>query len=305
MLSVIVPVYNAEKYLKRTFRSICHQTFRDYEVILVDDGSSDGSAAICDAIAEEDRRFFCIHKENGGVSSARNMGLAHSRGGYITFLDADDEIPENYFEVLYQALAQSQGQMSVCDVKILQDGSEIRRFTCEPGTLSQQEALNYLLSRKKINSGPCAKMFSREVLRELEFKPLKVYEDILFVMEAVSRCTVIAVTDRTAYRYYQNGDSAMSNVKKLPAEDIIRATEQILVFIRGRKDLAPECTYASLSHLMQYVQPLLKKDSPAEKSFVRAARRLTRKYVPEILGCSAFPWKEKILYTAFSVGVDL
>ena len=98
-ISVIVPVYNVEKYLRRCVDSILTQTFTDFEVLLIDDGSTDGSGKICDEYAKKDKRVRVFHKENGGVSSARNLGLDNVRGRYVTFVDADDKISPDYFPV--------------------------------------------------------------------------------------------------------------------------------------------------------------------------------------------------------------
>ncbi len=109
MISVIIPVYNAEKYLTHTIRCLQAQTCTDFEVLLVNDGSADRSAQICAESAKADTRFRVLTQENQGVSAARNKGLAASKGEYITFLDADDEVPDNYLETLYRALALCSG----------------------------------------------------------------------------------------------------------------------------------------------------------------------------------------------------
>lgn len=305
MISVIIPIYNAEAYLKRTFDCILQQTFADYEVILVDDGSTDRSGKLCDAMTQTDGRFRCIHKKNGGVSEARNLGLQHIRGEFVTFLDADDIVPPDYLQVLSATLEKNHAQIAVCDVSILSGGREIRRFACGCPLLSRQQALNRILSRKEINSGPCAKLFRREILENLSFPPLKVYEDILFVMQAVERCDLLAATSAVAYVYEQNESSAMHRLQKVPSEDVIYATQQILAYLRQHRELKPDCFYITVSHLMQYVQELQQNPSAEAKRFIRHTRRLFRRYFWGILGCRSFPYKEKILFAAFSLGVDL
>ena len=104
LISVVIPVYNIEEYLERCVNSICAQTYRNLEILLVDDGSTDGSGALCDALAEKDKRIKVFHKANGGSSSARNVGIAQARGKYIGFVDSDDYISENMYELLYEAI---------------------------------------------------------------------------------------------------------------------------------------------------------------------------------------------------------
>lgn len=295
-ITIIIPVYNAAATLESCVRAVLDQTRRELELILVNDGSADGSGVLCDSFT--DPRVQVFHQENRGVSAARNLGLSQADGAYITFLDADDVVPADYLEVLHTAC--SDADVAVCDVVSIQDGRELTRFTLEPCVLSQTEALDLLLTRRKINSGPCAKLFRREVLEGLTFPPLKAYEDILFVRDAFCRARHIAATNRTEYRYIQNPAGAMSSFFKAPSMDIIRATDDLLAYIVGRRELNPETFYITASHLMQYAMPLAGRSEG--RSFVQESRKLYRKYLGELLRCSAFPTKEKIVYLLFVFG---
>lgn len=297
-ITIIIPVYNATATLGSCVRAVLSQTWQELELILVNDGSQDGSGALCDRFALEDPRIRVFHQENKGVSAARNLGLSQARGAFVTFLDSDDVIPTDYLAVLHSACRNA--DIAVCDVVSIQDGRELTRFTHPDAVLTQTEALGFLLTRRKINSGPCAKLFRREVLEGLTFPPLKAYEDILFVREAFCRARRIATTDCTEYRYIQNPTGAMSSFLKAPSTDIIRATDSLLEFIGSRRDLSPETFYITASHLMQYAMPLIR--IPEGRSFVSASRKLYRKYLRELLRCSAFPVKEKIVFLLFVCG---
>ena len=303
MISVIVPIFNAGKYLSRTIACLQNQLYADFEVLLVNDGSTDDSAIICEEAARADLRFRYIVQENQGVSAARNHGMAQSNGEYITFIDADDSIPENYLEELHHALVSSNSQMAVCDVAVVDDRQETIRFSLMPQLLTQQETLNYVLTRKGINSGPYAKLFKREILSGLTFPALKAYEDILFVIDAVCRCDRVAVTNRTRYRYIQNSGSAMDFFMKTPSQDIVTASKELLEFTAARPELDPRCFYITVSHLMQYVLPLAGRPEPEAKAFVAAAKKLIEENKRNILHCSAFPWKEKMVYMSLTCGV--
>jgi len=115
LISIIIPVYNVEDYLARCLESILFQSFKDFEVLLIDDGSTDGSGKICDAYAQNDTRIRVIHKVNGGVSSARNVGLNNANGQYISFVDSDDFVHPCFLEFLYNSIKSSKADISICD----------------------------------------------------------------------------------------------------------------------------------------------------------------------------------------------
>ena len=115
-ISIIVPVYNVEKYLEKCVRSILAQTFTDFELILVDDGSPDSSGAMCDQFAEQDQRVKVIHKENGGLSDARNAGIEIATGEYLGFVDSDDYIADDMYELLYTNIVKEDADLSICGI---------------------------------------------------------------------------------------------------------------------------------------------------------------------------------------------
>ena len=302
MISVIVPIYNGENCIKRTIQCLQNQQFTDFEVLLINDGSTDHTHDICAAASAADSRFRLIDQPNGGVSSARNHGLKLCRGEFVTFIDDDDELNPEYLSALYRAIIENDADMSVCDVAVVEDGLETKRFTCPSGVLSQTETLNFILTRQNINSGPCAKMFRREILDGLNFPNLKVYEDILFVVDAVCKCSRIVATNQVTYFYLQSSSSTMGNFKKMPSLDIVVASKRLLERISARKNLSPSCLYTTLSHLMQYVQPLVNNPSQQAKLFVWESRKLLKSQICNILMCPAFPWKEKIVFIMFACG---
>lgn len=304
MISVIIPVYNGAGTIGKMAQSLIAQTVQNFEVIFVNDGSTDTTGISCDRISERDNRFRCIHQENAGVSAARNRGMQVANGAYITFLDADDLIEPNYLEVLLDAIQADNADIAVCDIVVEQDGAVIRRFTLPQQTMTQTEAFNALFMRKDLNSGPCAKLFRREIVAGLEFPPMKAYEDVLFVKDAFRRAQKIAATDQTGYHYIQNGQGAMSSFQKMPSSDIVMATADLLDFICSRNNLSPSCFYITASHLMQYVQPLLDRPDTVGSDFIRSVQRLYRRYQWQIIKCSAFPVKERIVYLAFAYGMS-
>lgn len=300
MISVIIPMYNPGELLKRMIGSLLRQTYRKMEILLIDDGSIDNTRVLCQKIIEKDNRFKYFYQKNAGVSAARNNGIMHAKGEYIAFLDADDKIDDDYFEVLMSVCQNV--DISVCTVSIEDEaGQVLSQFALPDQVISSSEALNYLFKRQNINSGPCAKLFRRSVIEQLRFPALKVYEDILFVMQAFTNARSIGITDSTVYHYYQNAKSAMRYAAVTPPMDIVTATDEIMTFIIKHKDLESRCTYITLSHLYQYVQ-LSIKNHKKNRGFLLAVQRLFRKYWRQLLFCNSFTVKEKIVYILFIFG---
>lgn len=300
MISVIIPIYNAGKVLERMLKSIQVQTYKELEVIMINDGSFDHSRDICKKFEKEDKRFHYYWQKNQGVSIARNNGLKLATGSYISFLDADDVIDSNYFEELL--LACQLADIAICDVKVEREGKIVEIFTHEEGILNQVEAINQLLIRKNINSGPCAKLFRRDVVGDWKFPLLKTYEDMVFNLEIFCRADRISVTNKTAYHYLENSAGAMSAMLKAPSYDVIIATDRLMGVISSRKDLCPECCYTTLSHLLQYAFSMVFGNLKIDWEFIMKTRKLYKKYMKQIWTCSAFTWKEKWVFIFFVNG---
>lgn len=210
LISVIVPVYKSEPYLEKCLDSILAQTYQNLEIILVDDGSPDRSGAICDEYARRDSRLKAIHRENGGVSEARNTGLDVATGEYIGFVDSDDWIEPNMYEELLRAALEYRADMAICCVeKIRKDGV----FTQDIGhtrVYSRQKALYELICDKNVTSFSVNKLFHRDLFRDLRFqKGKRVFEDTLFMYQIFDRITRAVHINLVGYHYLRRDDSAL------------------------------------------------------------------------------------------------
>lgn len=301
MISIIVPVYNTGRKLEDMLFCIQAQSYTDWELILVDDGSSDETSEICDQACCNDSRISCIHQENAGVSAARNRGMGIAKGEYITFLDADDWIDINYLEELF--LACMNADIAVCDMVVEKAGKELQRFTLENCILTQKQGLDYLLTRKGISSGPVAKLFRKNIVKEVKFPSLCYYEDILFIRDVFCFADRIAITNKTSYHYIVNEEGAMSGVMSKGLEDVIFATDNLLDFLKKHKELSSECCYITISHLMQYALNAIEYPTDEGRKFISTVKNIFRKHLKEIIKCKSFPVKEKIVYALFSIGV--
>ncbi len=193
MISVIVPIYKVEKYLVQCIESLINQTYRDLEIILVDDGSPDQCPTICDVYAQKDDRVRVIHKKNGGASSARNAGLKTSKGTYIGFVDPDDWISIAMYEKMLESLVEDQADIVVCGYEYCHDDGTIdekRKYERRnKEVLSQKEMMRRCSDiQPTIRHGVCNKLFHRELLQDIFFQEsLLASEDVQFLTEYLKK----------------------------------------------------------------------------------------------------------------------
>lgn len=213
MISVIIPVYNAERTLRRCLDSILNQLYRSLEIILIDDGSKDNSGRICDEYEEQDDRIIVIHQENKGVSLARNRGLDIAKGEYVGFVDSDDYIDPDYFKILLDYMGKS--KVDIC-FSALEEVSNIAPTTF----ISNKNDLVSLIIGQKFgnNAGPFNKLFKNSIIGSLKFdKDIFVGEDTLFNVEYAKKCRNGIFINKAMYHYDQRTSSSsyMSDPSKL------------------------------------------------------------------------------------------
>ena len=211
LISVIVPVYKVEKYLYRCVDSILAQTFTDFELILVDDGSPDNSGLICDKYKENDNRVHVIHKENGGLSSARNVAIdwtfTNSDSQWLTFIDSDDWVEPRYLEALYNANIDFNTDVSVCDFLETNDDSEPSEIV--DFVAKKMNAEDFALEYYRLSNIACAKMYKKECFRDIRYPIGKLHEDAFTTHKILFKDLYISVVDAPMYYYYQGTESIM------------------------------------------------------------------------------------------------
>ena len=213
-ISVIVPVYNVEKFIRRCLDSIRNQTLKDLEIILVDDGSTDNSGVICDEYAKLDNRIIVIHKENGGLSSARNRGLDSASGEWIAFVDSDDYLEKNMYETLYKTAIDENVDICVCFFKYLTTNNTIFcDFTKEQlgikGKYKTNNFLKLVYKDEYLNGvcvSACNKIYKKNIFNNLRFKT-KIYEDDELLNRLYLKDVEIYVTNEPLYIYVENLNS--------------------------------------------------------------------------------------------------
>ncbi len=240
LVSIIVPIYKVEKYLNRCIESIVNQTYKDIEIILVDDGSPDSCPEICDRWAEEDSRIQVIHKRNGGISDARNAGMKAAKGDYIAILDSDDYIEPVFIEYLYNALIETGADMAECRYQICSEDSQQwnqRNITVTPVVQTGKEALRLFIEKKTFsNHRVWDKLYRRELLEGEMFAVGYMSQDILFSCSLFMKCKSIAVIDNVLYHWRTREGSASSTFIK----QRIDSFEMCLRSLEIIKEKAPE-----------------------------------------------------------------
>ncbi len=214
-ISIIVPVYQVEKYLEKCITSIITQTYKNLEIILVDDGSIDNCPMICDQFQKKDARIKVIHQKNGGLSYARNIGLKIATGEYIGFVDSDDWIEPNMYEILMSALQTTGADIAVCGRQIEYENfkpNSIDIKASEINFYSAEEALKIIIQdRGFIRNAVWDKLFKRNILQEIKFPKNKIYEDILWTAQVIGNANIIIYIDYPLYHYFQHIESLTHN----------------------------------------------------------------------------------------------
>lgn len=240
MISIIVPVYQAKEYLEKCINSICKQSFSDFELILVDDGSDDGSEKTCDEYATKDDRIIVIHQSNQGVSSARNAGLDCAAGKYVTFIDADDWIDYNFLKESMEKL-----EKKSCDIlyhgfmkEIWKDGEKKSLAKGKPvieGIVSRKQMKQYIVKEKgKINDNVFSYVFNKKLVEDVFFEKTMPYaEDAVFVMQVLAKANTYFFDKTCGYHYNVRLGSAAYRWQPNLVECYSKSFEEARCFFEG------------------------------------------------------------------------
>ncbi|MDU5335237.1 glycosyltransferase family 2 protein [Enterococcus sp.] len=225
-ISIIVPVYNVEKYLRKCVESILNQTFKDFELILVDDGSPDNSGAICDQYAKRDARVRVIHKENGGLSSARNAGIEIAKGKYLGFVDSDDYIAEDMYEVLFNQIIAYNANISTIEMIDVYENRVTKVSNKKKVQLiNQKDAIKAVLDSTDIFAYAVNKLYQKELFDKVRYPEGKIVEDAFIIMDLLLQCDRVVSNTEQKYFYYRRNDSITGLAFSEKNFDVIEAWE--------------------------------------------------------------------------------
>ena len=240
-ISIIVPVYKVEDLLDKCVNSILKQTFTDFEVLLVDDGSPDRCGKMCDEYAAKDHRIRVIHRANGGLSAARNTGLDAAKGEYIGFVDSDDYIDERMYEKLYGDITQYDADVACCGiVEKFSDGEHLMYEPHDTMVCDTKDALAAIMRGKYMSYILCCKLFRASCLKDVRFIEGKLYEDIFFTVDYMKRIKSMVISNEPLYFYYRRGGSITTSPVTKRDYDLLEAYGKNIELVEQRyPDLKP------------------------------------------------------------------
>ena len=301
-ISVIIPIYKVEQYLDKCVQSVVEQTYRDLEIILVDDGSPDNCGAMCEGWAQKDSRIKVVHKENGGLSDARNAGLAVATGTLVSFIDSDDWIEPEFLQTLYDAMGTA--QIAECAISLVdEDGNVLRhRGPAKAEVIGKADALRRLILEDGVYQTVWNKLYRREVIDGILFEKGKYNEDDFWTYQIFDRIENLALVERPMYNYLQRGGSIMGvgyNPRRL---DGLEARLRRMEYLQKYEDLgalaAQQLMLDYLWHLQSVLRHLKGQEQASARNTILSMKKRTPKVPVKKLTLNA---KYRLWYRMFSI----
>ena len=294
LISVIVPIYKVEKYLCKCVDSIINQTYNNLEIILVDDGSPDNCPKICDEYAKQDSRIKVIHKENGGLSDARNAGMKIAKGEYVSFIDSDDYISDDFIETLYTTMKTENSDIVECDIVKFEDGTTpvVEKENCEINSFSTEKGLLLLIAENKFHQHVWNKLYKSEIALKIPFEKGKLNEDEFWTYQIFGQAEKVTKINKLIYFYLQRSGSIMGNKFNIRRLDALEAKAERQKYIeanfpnlkkQAKIDLFGTCIFMCQS-AMKFLKGKEKKQAKKIIKKYAAANKLTKNEILSLEG---------------------
>lgn len=310
LVSVVVPVYNVEKYLKKCVNSILCQTYKNIEIILVDDGSTDNCPKICDEFKIKDNRVVVIHKKNGGLSDARNFGINEASGSFITFVDSDDFIMPDMIEYLYNICEEYNSDFSVCQSVRCDETGSIKCLCSdiEKENIIVFEGKNKMdayLKTNCIHTTTWSKLYDIKLFNDIRFPKGKIHEDAFTTYILVNNAGKIVVTSKTGYVYRVNPTGIMNSKFSNKNLDAILAKKKQLRFIIKNYPKLSRYAYAELIYSCNYCLSKMAVSNFYEPDIENNIQSMYRKYIRYYLISENISIKGKLMSIVACVNTSL
>ena len=295
LITIIVPIYRAEAYLRRCVDSILGQDFRDLELILIDDGSPDGCPGLCDAFAESDSRVVAIHQKNKGVSAARNTGLDAARGEYVAFVDADDWVEPDYLSYLVHLQEEGNASISACNHYVTAGGRDTAKFPVsrEVCSLSQKTAYSGLLYHQPPDASAWGKLYARSLFDQLRYPEGHVFEDTWMIANLLERAGTLVYGAEPKYHYVYRAGTISKSASRDQMWDFWDAVCHLTeIVLRSYPDLSPGCTRRRV-HAALSIRRLLVHADASAGSDIERCRSIIRENAKDVLIDPRAPLRDK------------
>lgn len=302
LISVIVPVYNIVEYLQRCVDSIRRQTWRNLEIILVDDGSTDNSGALAEKMALEDKRIRVFHKENGGSSSARNLGISHAKGDYIGFVDSDDYIePQMYERLLSVALSENLLMVQTSRDEIDEQGNRMPDV-CTPPDRPQLWECERFMRELLLHRGDCSfctKLIHASLLKEERFPVGELNEDFNLLVRLLPKVPAVAILPEQDYHvFYRYGSNTRTrDEEEFPQvfTDIVRNADRVYEIVEKEyPQLLPEAMRFGLFQRLDYMLHIPVSRMTKDNTFYLEVKAYLRKHRKDVIGSAYLTSKNKV-----------
>lgn len=237
LISVVIPVYNVENYIKKCIDSVINQSYKKLEIILVDDGSNDNSSIICDEYKEKDNRIKVIHKKNSGLSEARNSGIDIAKGKYIAFIDSDDYISNDYFEYLYKLLIDNNADIAVCDYQLFSDKLKNKKQKEKIETFFSLEILEKMLYGNHNLISAWCKLYKKSLFNNIKYPKGQCYEDVNTTFLLYEKSQKVVISNLKKYFYLVRKDSITNQNFSERNFDIIKSNDEMIEYLSKYNEL--------------------------------------------------------------------
>lgn len=227
LISIIIPVYNSEQYIENCIKSVLEQTYKNLEIIIINDGSVDSSLQKCQSF--KDSRIKIVNKKNEGLSVARNEGIKLAKGKYINFIDSDDIVEKDYIEYLYKLIKKYEVKMSICSYKVIKENGKVLNYgnKYNEELLNTKQALSKMLCEQGFNSSAWAKLYEKDLFKNIEYPKGKICEDLGTTYKLIMNCKFIAYGNEEKYYYYKRSNSIINSQFSLKRLDVINLSKQL------------------------------------------------------------------------------
>lgn len=287
LISVIIPIYKVEKYLDNCVKSVVEQTYKNLDIILVDDGSTDTCPEICDRWAEEDNRIRVIHKKNGGLSDARNSGINIAKGKYFVFVDSDDYISTDYIDEMYKKMTADVDIVCTGYARVTDSGDILKKSHVINGTFTRNEAMTELVENGVITTTAWGKIYRAELFSDLKFDYGKYHEDMYIMHKVLHRARKVSVIEKGVY-YYRVNNQSITGVKFTSKhQDAVYSQLERLEFIKSNyPELVEKQKAMVVWHACDNNLKII-KSLKGNKTYLKENNAIIKKYLREFMKSDA------------------